>query len=464
MNKYETLLAKWQAILGKTKEFDPQSCMNAGEKATPEEIAEIETSLNIKLPPSFANAISHIGKTFEFSYFLNDYVLPNKLKDNFSGRINWDVSMLCSMQECMGDEYYDDEDDKDDDYIEKMKSLYQFSYVGNGDIYVFDMSADTEEKPVLYWDHETDEIFYIANSFGDYLEKITELYCAGNEIWQIEGFLDEGGLNTVTEKALFWKNWFETFTTTKLADVQDNFDKLFQFALCRKSNDEQTIAALQQFGKAQLFDKLKETLKNGEFPQEAVCEMLALHIGDFAKEWLTNIWENAQVRQTNSILSLEFDGINILPNLICYLSANCLDKDTGAKYAIRFLEQQYGSGPGLYTFACVYLKHFDAKQIIPWLQANLTTRSDWWGRLFIDVKPDWDTFLRWSELDEKYQSALVEGLYYFVTKPYKIANLPTKQELVVFLQGLKERQLLSTRKRMIDDVLGKIDCFYDTPA
>ena len=62
-----------------------------------------------------------------------------------------------------------------------------------------------DEKPVIYWDHEEDEINYIADSFIDYLFKISELGCIGSEKWQFEYFLSDTRLDTTGPVAGMWK-------------------------------------------------------------------------------------------------------------------------------------------------------------------------------------------------------------------------------------------------------------------
>ncbi|MCL1926626.1 MAG: SMI1/KNR4 family protein, partial [Syntrophorhabdaceae bacterium] len=339
IDKFSILLKKWQSVINKMKTRDDDAFMKTGEKASADEIANLEMESGFKLPPSFSDAISGIGKSFDLSYSFYDYVLPDELGEIFSGRLSWDVSNFMSMYEYLGLIEYENNDDVEaKTYAEKMKNLCQFSCSGNGDVYVFDMSCEALEKSVLYWNHETDEITYLANSFGEYLEKITELYCVGNEIWQFEEFLDKNGLCPDSEKAQNWKKWFECFTTTELTDVAGNLDDLFQFAICRKNMDEQVIAALRLYGKALLFEKLKETLKEGVQRQEAACKMMALLIGDYAQEWLIYFWNNAEVSKVKHSTWLKLGDINILPALLSYLSANCMDKTMGAEYVKRFLE------------------------------------------------------------------------------------------------------------------------------
>ena len=460
MCKYELLLAKWQSLIEMAKRFDADASMKIGEKASHCEIINIETELSAGLPPSFRDVILSVGKSFELYYSFYDYVLPDEFRNILFGCLSWDVSDVHSMKEFMGDKIEDGSEV--DAYPEKMENLFSFSYSGNGDVYAFDMSATTPEKPVVYWEHETGDIHYVADSFGEYLEKITDLYCIGDTIWQYEAFLGKRGLDTSAENAQRWKKWFESFTSTELADVTGDFGKLYEFAVCRKNLDENTKAALQSYGKEPLFEALKETLKDGLQRQEAACEMMVIFIGDYAQDWLISFWNNATVSKTNYAANLTFDGTSILPKLLSYLSANCLDKTIGSKYVMRYLDDNMDNGTDLDILAYILLQYFDAGQVIPWMEKRLTQRPDWWGRLFIAVKPKWETFLKWSKGEKKCQATLLEGLYCFVTgSAYEIAGIPPREELSRFLIDLKENQVLSTKKRKIDEVIANIDYFYN---
>ena len=445
-----TLLTKWQAIIEKAKKIDVEADLEIGEKATLEEIALLEKELKILLPPSYRNAMLNIGKSFSLFYSLTGYVLPDEFCDISFGDLHWDIEDFGKMLT------WDIDEDEESDVVQRMKMLYRFSASGCGDIYAFDMSADTLEKPVVYWNHETWEISYIADSFKEYLEKITDLYCIGNDIWAFKNFLDDKGLNTDTEKARRWKKWFELLTSIELADVRDNFDELFEFAICQKNIDELTIEALKSYRKELLFERLKEALKENPERQEVACKMIALILGEDAGDWLMDFWNNATESKEQYSDDLEFNRIRISSQLLAYLTANCLDEGTGVKYVIELLEKRYGDNPEIDIPAYHHLRYFKASQVIPWIERRAIHRPAWWGQLFVEVQPEWENYLRWLKLDEPFQSALVEGLHHLIRNPeYKIPNLPPKEDFRFFLEELKEGQILSIRKKMVDEVIEK---------
>jgi hypothetical protein len=100
-------------------------------------------------------------------------------------------------------------------YRSSLHGKLKFMSVDNGDVIAFDLTA-TGEPPVVYWDHETEEVTYLAPTFHDFIDHITMLKCIGNELWQYAPFLTNEGLDAKGEVAKKWRNWFQAFLTSNL--------------------------------------------------------------------------------------------------------------------------------------------------------------------------------------------------------------------------------------------------------
>ncbi|MGG1678641.1 SMI1/KNR4 family protein [Neobacillus sp. NRS-1170] len=219
MKDNKILISKWEQILQKLENNNGNfHQIEIGKKATIQEIEAKEKELGYQLPPSYKYILHTLGKSLSFYYsFSEDTMIPSEFKEIFSGEINWNIDFLQNLN-MLANELMED----GGDYGRSLRGKLEFSHAGNGDIYAFDMSVESDEKPVIYWDHEEDTVTYVADSFFDYLFRITELGCIGSEKWQLEYFLSDTGLNTKSPAAVKWKNWFESFSETTLNDVKNN--------------------------------------------------------------------------------------------------------------------------------------------------------------------------------------------------------------------------------------------------
>lgn len=242
MKDCELLLSSWEQILHKlSKNNGNVHPIEIGKRATIQEIEAKERELGYQLPPSYKYILQNLGKSLSFYYsFSEDTMIPSEFNEIFSGEINWNIDYLQNLDE-LADELFED----GEEYGKTLRGKLEFSHAGNGDVYAFDMSVESEEKSVIYWDHEEDTVTYIADSFINYLLRITELGCIGSEKWQLEYFLRDAGLATTSPLAVKWKQWFESFSETTLNDVKNNIEQLIAFVVYREKIDKKTIEILE---------------------------------------------------------------------------------------------------------------------------------------------------------------------------------------------------------------------------
>ncbi|MBS8265619.1 SMI1/KNR4 family protein [Mesobacillus boroniphilus] len=439
MNDYDFLISKWNHILNKVENNNGKVYpIEIGEKANPQEIRVKEKEIGYQLPPSYKAVLQDLGKSLSFYYsFSDDTMIPDEFREIFSGEIQWDIDLLQSL-----DSLADDLIEDGVDYGKNLRGKLEFSHSGNGDIYAFDMSAEGEEKPVIYWDHEEDTITCIADSFTDYLNKITELNCVGSEKWQFEHFLNERGLETESSSAIRWKQWFDSFAETKLSDIKTDMDQLIAFIMYRKRLDEETIQALQVFDKKVLFDSLTEKLDqyNTYLEKRVVCKMIGKGLGSYAEKWVKGLWEEQQGRLDT--------------RLRAYLTARCMPEGEGLELVFQQLGQENDRKISGYD-ALSHLGSFHSRRVIHWMEERVRFPvTEGWDSLFSKSNPAWDDIKRWTELEEKHEVAIVHALEVFVRegRAISIQGLPPRKEFKNFLLNLKSKQKLRRRTEALEYV------------
>ena len=454
MYNYGRLVARWQEILDKVEKNNGTVYpIQIGEKATFQEIEEKEKELGCKLPASYRDVVQNFAKSLYFHYsFSDNTVLPDEFGEIFSGEIWWDFSNLEDLNELA-----DNLAENENDYSCTLRDKLQFSRASNGDIYAFDMAVKGEEKPVVYWEHETDTVTYIADSFIVYLEKITQLNCIGSEIWQIQYFLNERGLDVSSPKTKRWREWFDSFSETSLEDVKGNLDELIAFTVYRKKLDAQTLSVFRSLNKRKLFASLVKSLEKYKSfrDQKIVCEIIGETLGAYAEDWVLELW-----RDNSELLDAR---------LRSYLSAKCIGNDYGLELVLSHLEKEANGKITGYD-ALFHLSPFQSERVISWMEQHISFPvTEGWSELFIKAGPCWEDIQRWAKLDERYQATLIHALEYIVNrkvdgdeevKKITLRNMPSKEILKGLLVTLNEKQILRKRKNAIQRVLEHIDVFY----
>lgn len=452
MEDYQFLLTKWEQLLHKIEKNNGTAYpIEIGERATIQEIEEKEKELGYNLPSSYKNILQNFTKSLSFYYsFSEDTMIPSEFDEVFSGEINWDIAFLENLN-LLADEIMDDEED----YGESLRGKLAFSHAGNGDIYAFDMLADGEEKPIVYWDHEEGTVTYIADSFMEYLVKMTELGCIGSEKWQFEYFLSENGLEVSNPPAIRWKQWFKSFTETSLDDVKGDMEQLISFIMYRGKLDEEILKYLHNFDEKELFNFLIMYLHQNEAfkAKKIICEIIGKGLGYFAEDWVKALWEDKQ-----EILD---------PRLRSYLTSACMDQNIGLRLVFRYLEQKSNRKIVGYD-ALSHLGTFNSRDVITWMEDQVQFPvTEGWSELFVRSDFSWYDIKRWSQLLEKHEVTMIHALELYTEekmsesqKPTSVLELPPREEFEDFLIKLRNKQVLRKRMNILDYVIKNIDRFY----
>ncbi|MBU5439163.1 SMI1/KNR4 family protein [Tissierella sp. MSJ-40] len=443
MYNYSVILTKWREILKKVSDFGGDARELIIEPcATQQEIEDKEKSLGFPLPSSFKEILLHFSKHVEFRWFLPDNAnLPNEFKEIFAGEIGWSLDWIEDLtpfgleiesHECV-----------DLDLKHKLK----FYDVGNGDILAFDMGSGVEPN-IVYWSHEGEGVFYIAESFTSYLNKITDLYGVGSEMWQMQPFVDEYGINSNGSKANRWRNWFDTFSSISIDVARSDLDSLIKYVEFHGKIGKEELKALKHYEKNLVLEKVLERLKIvDECQKEILIQVIGEVLGIFVEDWVRLLWK---------------DTIEIKPEFRSYLTSRCLPMQEGLSIVTSYVESLFAEKVKYYE-ARKHLCYFRNNKIIQWIKGYIsdTTTKDDWYHLFACSQPTWGDIKEWLMLGGKYRMIAINALEYmtdswsstYIKDNYKVCNPPTIEEATSFLEEEKEKEILKSKKRVFDRII-----------
>jgi len=117
----------------------------------------------------------------------------------------WDEEMLSFWQS--DSESWDDIDD----IIALLNHSISFMDIGNGDHLVI----DTRDGKVKYLSHEGPEAIgvVLGRDFNDFMMRWSQLGCVGPEIWWLEPFLTDEGLNPDCPNGKRFRKWLYAFSS-----------------------------------------------------------------------------------------------------------------------------------------------------------------------------------------------------------------------------------------------------------
>ena len=159
-----------------------------GEPASMETICAIEKKYQIKLPADYVDIATQIAGKVDivWSIFENESFLKRhpQFQSISGGTLQWDIEHYLSEKVYQGYLYYTS-------HWENMRGLLDFAEVPNGDMILFNLANTGEKKPVVYLNHDGLYSYpvQLAECFGDYVESLLQIGLVGNEIWQLEKFI-----------------------------------------------------------------------------------------------------------------------------------------------------------------------------------------------------------------------------------------------------------------------------------
>ncbi len=444
----------WNEVLNKVREQggDIQE-LELEPPASPEELHDMEKELGVRIPASLRELLGkHTGKLY-FRWVLPDEaILPEEFKEIFSGELGWSLEEL---------EYWQ-EDSAVASGCEGLAGMLVFAQAGNGDMLALDMNQEAAgEPPVVYWEHETDEVRLIAPSFQEYVKRMTELSCIGSELWQYEAFLGPDGLDTNSEQAQQWKDWFATFQSLQFEEASRTLDSLFTYIKYHGAVRARETEALQRFPAADIFRLVRQQLPESN-PDERIVlsRIVGETLGNYADaaQWVRGLWEEQEPLLTAEIRS--------------YLTARCLPLAEGCRRVMTFLEQETDGKMSGYD-AFEHLAPFQHRSIIEWMgQHSRLPAAEGWSRLYAYSRPDWADVKQWAGGDTRQRLTLLQALDDMLReqhhdtissqrlstlKPVKVCGVPSREAFIQFLEKLYEEEPLRTKKALLRQIIEHVD-------
>lgn len=414
--------------------------LTIGHPATIKEISAIEDKLGVNLPNEFKKLLIEFSTHLYFRWSLPDEaILPHEFREIFSGELGWNLEWL---------EYWSE--DSREDYAVNLKGKLTFFQVGNGDYLALDLSKDIEH-PVVYWDHETDNITPIAASFMEYLIKMTDLSCIGTEIWQYESFLGSNGIETNSDKAERWKTWFRSFQSLRFEDARQSLESLFQYILYHGVVKAREVSALQQFNHREILTNVLKRLPYCDAKEsKALCLIIGEVIRSDAEVWVRGLWS---------------DLGTLDPTDRSYLTARCLPLDEGYQLVMDYLERSSETMVHPYE-ALKHLSVFQSNRVISWLEKNSRLpATNGWAELFAFSSPTWEDINNWSGMETRHRLTIIHALEEMIherkkphdTKQLKVYRVPSREKFLDFLWRLHNSETLNTKKSIIKKIIDNVD-------
>lgn len=179
------------------------------ERATEEEVEELETTIGQKLPVSLKDFFLNFSKEVYFNATLpDDYELPDELRGIFCAYFTVSLDEILVAEESRKD-LMECSGDLDDEYDRVWHNKLGFMTVPNGDVIAFDLLDNEEDKKVVYLSHEGDDShgWILGDNFASYLEKLILVGGCGNEDWQMIPFCRDctSGIDPFCENAKHYR-------------------------------------------------------------------------------------------------------------------------------------------------------------------------------------------------------------------------------------------------------------------
>ncbi len=210
---YAEWVRRWQAALDACQRMGGEAHeMAILPPASEEDIAQVEAEIGRVLPTSFRKVLTEFSGHLSLDWYLPDnVVLPQELREIFSGECSWGLPQLREAIKNYHGWLETNFADVEDSYDSVWHNKLAFAQVANGDLLAFDLKF-VPDPPVVYLSHDGGDGhgYRLGDNFIDFIDRWSLLGCPGSEDWQMMPFLPNatGGLDPYGENARKWREWF----------------------------------------------------------------------------------------------------------------------------------------------------------------------------------------------------------------------------------------------------------------
>jgi hypothetical protein len=441
--KYEEIRQQWKEILKRVERVGGSVHMEIGLPATEEEVRRVEERLGRRLPASLRQTLLEFSKQVDVRWsFPHVFCPPGEFKEVTWGQVFWSLDWMADWTL----------NDPESEWQDKLL----LSPVDNGDLIMLDLEAG-EEAAVVYWNHEGGEWTRLAGSFGEYLQSLTGLLLTGSEIWHLEPFLGEAGIEPDNETARQWREWFFSFTSVDPRTLRNDPDQLIDDLLIRGPVKGGPVEWLRELDPRTVLEKCIRRMDLNDWEKtNRLCLIIGEVVGLHAVGWVRMLWD-------------EEASLPLRREMRTWLTAKCLPEEEGLPLVLAELEA--GDSRELQANASYRLRFFRSHKVIGWMKNNIQFSSEPWSSLFACSRPTWQDFREWVEMGDPHRSIAVFALdaqvrvwtdefgYPLMDEPLRFPDPPSREEFVSLLQRVKQEEVLRRRQERIGRLIGQAGWF-----
>ena len=173
----------------------------------------------------------------------------------------------------------------------------------------------------------------------------------------------------------------ENLTFPKLRDIEDDLEKVVDYALALWRLNNEVINILKQFDKQPLLDSLERRISETRKLDNKIYEIAAKVLGEFASDWVRKEWKT-------------HNSENFTYYAECL--AKCLPLDESFNYITDELGKIDSSSKLSEKMIC--LIHFQSEKSLDWIEQNvhkMQNLSSSWGMVAAASKFSWSRAKKW---------------------------------------------------------------------
>ena len=188
----------------------------------------------------------------------------------------------------------------------------------------------------------------------------------------------------------------ENFPFPKLSEIEDDYEKLVDFAIVQYFISDQVINLIKQHDKNSILLYLESKVNYNRAIDFKAYEIAAKVLGNFAENWIRKEWEMRKAKE----VSIYAIGL-----------ALCLPFDEAFEIITKEIENSTDNN---FVDNCSSLLYFQNKKTLSWIEKNknrIKNISTSWGTLAAASQFDWETANNWLNAQRPLSLIALDALY-----------------------------------------------------